>query len=252
MKLPTARLLSAFSGTSCLLLLAACGGGAGAEGPNGGLDRPPSQPPDPTPPPSEFVVHGDVFSFDTGVIANTDINLWVGTPGFGYSYWWANGPLRSDGLGLYEAQVPKSDVFLLAFNDDYVQPCAVRSKVTHDIELRIEMLPVSALNVIHAPRPQLSVEPSITGTLFETTRNGRQPIADAHLWAEDALETGLATSRSDLSGEFYLCNLPADTYIDIRRIGYEPVLVGPIGGPESAVLEVEMVREREIQDPRDP
>jgi len=61
------------------------------------------------------------------MIANADINKWVQTPGFGFSYWWANGPLRSDGLGLFEAQVPKSHVSLLAVNDDFVQPCAVRS-----------------------------------------------------------------------------------------------------------------------------
>jgi hypothetical protein len=58
-----------------------------------------------------------------------------------------------------------------------------------DIELRIEMLPASWRRMRYAPRPQLSIEPSITGTIFETTRNGRQPIADAHLSAEDALET---------------------------------------------------------------
>ena len=101
-------------------------------------------------------------------------------------------------------------------------------------------------------RNRSCVEPSITGTIFETTRNGRQAIAGARLTAEDALETGLASTRSDLSGGFYLCNLPADTYIDIRRIGFEPVLIGPIGGPESAVLDVEMVRESERLDPLDP
>ena len=227
MKLPTARLLPAIAGTSCLLLLAACGGGGGAAGTSGHTGDPRSQPGDPTPPPSEFVVHGDVFSFDTGMIANTDINIWVGTPGLGYSYWWANGPLRSDGLGLFEAHVPKSTISLFAVNDDFVQPCAVRSQVSQDVDVRIEMLPVSALNVVNAPRPQLSVEPSITGTIFETTRNGRQAIADVRLRAEDALETGLASTRSDLSGGFYLCNLPADTYIDIRKTGFEPVLRRP-------------------------
>jgi len=34
--------------------------------------------------------------------------------------------------------------------------------------------------------------------------------------------------------------LPANTYIDIRKIGFEPVVVGPIGGTESAVLEIEL------------
>ena len=145
MKMSLARLLPAITGTSCLALLAACGGGgAGAEGANGNDGGATSQPP----PPSEFVVRGELFSFDTGMIANSDINVWVETPGFGFSYWWANGPLRSDGLGLFEAQLPASDIFLFAVNHDYVQPCAVRTKVSQDVEVRIEMLPVSALNVV--------------------------------------------------------------------------------------------------------
>ncbi len=245
MKLPIARLLPAITGTSCLLLLAACSGGAGGEGPGRDIGGPASQPQEPTPPPPEFIVRGEVFSYDTGMIANADINLWVQTPGFDFSYWWANGPLQSDGLGLFEAQVPKSEIFLLGVSRDFVQPCAVRSTVTQDIEVRIEMLPVSALNVVNAPRPQLSIEPSVTGTIFETTPNGRQAISGAELWAQDALETGLATTRSDLSGRFYLCNLPANTYVDIRKFGFKPILVGPIGGTEPAVIEVELSRERE-------
>lgn len=244
MKLSLARLLPEISGTSCLLLLAACGGGgeAGNGGNNGGST---SEPHDWDPPPAEFVVRGDLFSIDTGMIADADINLWVQTPGHGFSYWWDNGPLRSDGVGRFEAQVPASDVSLLAVTDDFVQPCAVRSKVTQDVEVRIEMLPKSALNVIHAPRPQSSVEPSVTGRIFETTRNGRRAIAGANLLAQDALEIGLASTRSDLSGGFYLCNLPEDTYIDIRKYGFNPVLVGPIGGTEPAILEIELVRESE-------
>ena len=244
MKLPLSRLLPEITGTCCLLLLAACsgGGGEGNSGNNGGST---SEPPDSDPPPAEFVVRGDLYSIDTGMIANADINLWVQTPGHGFSYWWANGPLQSDGVGRFEAQVPESDVSLLAVTDDFVQPCAVRSKVTQDVEVRIEMLPKSALNVIDAPRLQSSFEPSVTGRIFETTRNGRRAIAGANLWAQDASEIGLANTRSDLSGGFYLCNLPEDTYIDIRKFGFNPVLVGPIGGTEPAVLEIELVRASE-------
>ena len=240
MRLSLTRSLRAMTGTACLLSLAACGGGA--DGHSGDIGE------DLTPPPSEFVVRGELFSIDTGMIANSDINVWVESSGFGYSYSWANGPLRSDGLGLFEAQVPTSDISLFAANDDFVQPCAVRAQVTQDVAVRIEMLPVSALNVINAPRPQSSTEPSVAGTIFVTTGNVRQAIAGADLRAEDALKTGLASTRSDLGGGFYLCNLPANTYIDIHKIGYMPVVVGPIGGTESAVLEIELQRER--YDPR--
>lgn len=244
MKLPLARLSPAITGLSCCLLIAACSSG-GSEGPSGDTGGPAPQPPEPTPPPPEFVVRGELFSFETGMIVNSDINVWVQTSDFGFSYWWANGPLQSDGLGLFEAQVPESDIFVLAVNEDYVQPCAVRSTVTQDIEVRIEMLRKSSLDVINAPRPQLSFEPSVTGTIYESASNGRRIVAGANLSAQDALETGLANTRSDLSGGFYLCNLPEDTYIDVRKVGFNPVLIGPVGGTEPLVLEIELEREIE-------
>lgn len=128
MKLPLARRVIAITGTCALQLLAACGGGgtgaadAGSHGP----DSPPSS--GPTPLPQEFDIRGEVFSFDAGMIANSPINLWVQTPGFGYSYWWAYEPLHSDGLGLFEARVPASEITLHAFKEGYVQPCAVRTQ----------------------------------------------------------------------------------------------------------------------------
>jgi hypothetical protein len=241
MKLPTSRLLPAFCCASCLSLFVACGGGSGAIDRGDDSRQPPTG--NDEPPPPEFVVRGELFSFDTGMIADTDINLWVQTPGLGFAFWGANGPLRSDGLGLFEAPVPESRISLLAVHEDFVQPCAVRARVAQDVEVRIEMLPISALNVVNAPRPQLSSDPSVTGTIYESTPAGRQAVKGVMLWAQDALETGLATTRSDLGGEFYLCNLPAETYIDIRKDGYRPVLVGPVGGREPAVLEIELIRE---------
>jgi hypothetical protein len=250
MKLPLARRVIAITGTCALQLLAACGGGgtgaadAGSHGP----DSPPSS--GPTPLPQEFDIRGEVFSFDAGMIADSPINLWVQTPGVGYSYWWAYEPLHSDGLGLFEARVPASEITLHAFKEGYVQPCAVRAQVTRDVEVRIEMLPVAALNSANAPRPQSSIEPSITGQIFEIALNGRpKAIADAVVFAMDAMEVGRADTRSDLGGGYYLCNLPQGTYLDVRKDGFKPVLVGPVGGPDAAVVDIELKHELELGDP---
>ena len=246
MKLPLARILPAITGASCLLALAACGGGsAGSAEPSTNIAPPapdPSSPSDPIPSPQEFVVRGEVLSFETGMIANSSVNLWIQTPGAGYSYWWAYGRLQSDDLGLFEAQVPGSVITLHAFQAGFVQPCAVQFQATEDVEVRIEMQSVSALNVINAPRPQLSSEPAVTGTIFESTQDGRRAIEGAVLFAEDAMEVGRADTISDRSGGFYLCNLPTETYIDVRKPGYMPVLVGPVGGPEPAILEIGLKR----------
>ena len=250
MKPSLARRVIAITGACSLQLLSACGGG-GTGAANSGSNNPDSPPSSgPTPLPQEFDIRGEVFSVDAGMIANSPVNLWVQTPALGYSYWWAYEPLHSDGLGLFEARVPASEITLHAFKKGYVQPCAVRTQVIQDVEVRIEMLPVAALNTINAPRPQSSIEPSITGHILETALNGgRKVIADAVVIAADAMEVGRADTRSDLGGEYYLCNLPQGTYLDVRKDGFEPVLVGPVGGPESAVLEIELKRKTEIIGP---
>lgn len=231
---------------TCLCLLAACGSGSGGPAVNANASNgqePDPQPPGPQPPTHEHLVSGEVFSFDTGMIGNADVNLFVYTPGFGYSYWWANGRLQTDELGLFEADVPTSDLSFLVIKDGFVQPCGFRATATQDIQVRIEMLPVSAFNTLHAPRPQTSFEPSITGVVFENTANGRVAIDDVHLWAEDYLGIGRARTRSDLSGGIYMCNLPKDTYLYFGKSGYESVWVGPIDPTQPLVLEVEMKRE---------
>ena len=99
--------------------------------------------------------------------------------------------------GLFEPAVPESEISLVVESDDFVQPCAVRSKVPEDVEVRIEMLPVSALNVMHAPLPQLSFEPSITGTCprTRTSRSARPGSSHGSL--------GRSTARSRLSSRSY-------------------------------------------------
>jgi hypothetical protein len=184
------------------------------------------------------------------MVANSPINLWIQTSGFGYSYWWAYEPLHSDDLGLFVARVPASGITLHAFKEGYVQPCAVTAQVTQDVDVRIELLPVTALNTANAPRPQLSIEPSITGRIFETTLSGRRrAVADAVVSAQDAMEVGRADTRSDLGGGYYLCNVPPGTYLDVRKDGFRPVLVGPLGGSEAAVLDIELKREVQLGDP---
>jgi len=231
MKLLFAHLPRAITGTFCLLLLTACGGGSGGR----------EEQPEPDPPLQNFVVRGELFSNETGMIANAPINLWIQSGDSGFAM-----PLSSDGLGRFETEVsPQSEITLFASKDGFVQPCAVRSHVTQDVEVRIEMLPVSALNVVNAPLPQSSAEPSVTGTIFETTPDGRQIIAGANLWLEWGVGIPVATTTTDLRGGFYLCNLPTDTYIYISKTGFKEYVVGPIGGPEAAALEIEMEREIE-------
>lgn len=243
-------LILVIAGTSCNFLLVGCGGGAGAAGPAPIVSTPP--PPSPPPslppppiPPAAHTVRGEVFSFDTGMVPNADVNLWVQTPGFGYSYWYANGPLRSDALGQFEAQVPTSEITVLAVADGFVQPCGVRGDVTDDLEVRVELLPISVFNSAVGTLPQLAREPAVTGLVFETTADGPVPVVGAGVWAEHGFEIGMATTRTNQVGWFYLCNLAEDTWLAFYKEGFVTRWVGPFDAANHPWgFEIELVRER--------
>lgn len=226
-----------------LTLLIACGSGSG-------VPASPAVPlsqgtpvPSPAPPSGPYTVEGEVFAFATGMIGNANIDLWVQQDRFGYSYWWANGPLQADAIGQFKAgNLPASDITILAFAGGYVQPCAVTVDVRDDLAVRIEMIPVSTLDAFNPPRPQLSTEPSLTGVIFEATATGRQPIVGAALWAESPIEVSLATTMSDRGGGFFLCNLGPTAWLHVDKDGFEARWIGPIDSSESQVLEIELKR----------
>src|SRR5262245_53883108 len=94
--------LPAIAEAACLALLAGCGSGSGSPAGSGGSQDPPDEPP-----PTQFAIHGEVFAYESGMIDDAQVDLWVQTAGFGYAYSLAGGPLQSDGLGQFEAAVPR-------------------------------------------------------------------------------------------------------------------------------------------------
>ena len=79
----------------------------------------------------------------------------------------------------------------------YVQPCAVTARVSSDTGVRVELVPKSAFDAIEVPRPQLAVEPSVTGRVYEVTATGDQPVAGAMVWLEEPLGITHAQTMTD-------------------------------------------------------
>ena len=229
----------AFSAVLPLLLLVGCG-----SSPDGSPSPAATVPQGTTAPKGSYTVEGEVFAFATGMIGAASVNLWVQQEKFGYSYWWANGPLASDGIGRFTADnLPASQITILAFASDHVQPCAVRIQVPSDAPVRVELVPTPTFDALNPPRPQLSTEPSVTGEIYEITATGREPIAGVNLWVEEVMDTGIATTLSDLGGRFYLCNLGRAAYLHLSKPGFQPTWVGPIDASvESQTLEIQLMR----------
>ena len=190
-----------------------------------------------------YTLTGDVFSATDGMIANVPVDIWVDLGQSGYSYWWANGEVRSDAAGRFDApNLPDSQVSVFVFKDGYVQPCAVNAAVHGDVAVRVEMMAVSTLDALDPPRPQTSVAPALTGSIYETTAAGRQAVDGATLWVESAIERPLATTVSDRGGGYFLCNLGKDVYIYVNKDGFVGQYLGPIDASQPAVLDVELIR----------
>lgn len=192
-------------------------------------------------------VRGEVFAFDTGIIEGADVNLWVQQESQGYSYWWAHGPLHSDALGIFEAPyVPDSHFSVYAHKTGFVQPCAVTSSVVgQDVAVRVELMPVAAFDAAKAPRPQMAVEPSVGGVVFETTATGRQPVAGAMIWLEETMGITYATTMSDRSGGYFVCNvgtLPTAAWLTVTKDGFESRSVGPVNSSVSQAFDIELKR----------
>jgi hypothetical protein len=165
--------------------------------------------------------------------------------GHGYGYASAHDYVVSDDFGRFLApDLPDSHVSVLAGRGGYVQPCAVTSTINGDQSVRVELMPVSAFDQTHAPRPQMAAEPSVTGQIYEMTATGRQPVAGATVWLE-FLDLVFARTISDRSGGYYVCNvgnLPNKGFVTVGKDGYQLTSVDPGNLSGSQAIDIELKR----------
>jgi hypothetical protein len=189
----------------------------------------PSANPAPNPPSAPFspiervqrgslVVDGVVEeASDAGVssLGNDAVNVWVQQPdGFGYSYWWANGPVYADASGRFAAVgLPTSvTVYAEAHRDGYVQQCtaaapAIRGNVT--INLRLVRLSNVSASPSSLP-PQGPGMRYIAGTIHEAGPEGKRPAAGVYVSYEPVSDVPAASTITDSDGRYLLCGIPSD------------------------------------------
>jgi hypothetical protein len=84
--------------------------------------------------------------------------------------------------------------------------------------------------------------PLLTGTVFEQTEHGRQPIAGADVFYE--LMSPVARTTTDSNGRFSMCRLPAALgYLSLSKTGYTTTAqVTSFESVKELHLEIEMKR----------
>ena len=185
---------------------------------------------------------GDVFAFETGPASGGAISLWVDT-GDLLPFTWFN--LSLDDQGHFAAShLPDSLIHVTAVSGGHVQPCVVRTRVPRDDAVRVEMIPESSLATLDAPRPQLVLDPTLSGTVYEMTPSGRQPVSGAsiavHLFMWDNV---IAYTMSDRGGGYFLCNVDPRSDIVVWKRGYSQKLLVQLDTSQSQVIDIELERD---------
>jgi hypothetical protein len=197
-------------------------------------------------PPGTHTLSGLVFDAYTGPVANVPVDIWVDTGGGGFSWWYVSGHgFYTDAAGRYEVKgLPSAPLKLWvgAVRQGFMQPCAVTVHMTSDITRDIEVVREETLNSFAPPRPITALEPTLTGTVYEVTSTGRQPVVDAYLYADGADGNGLvlANTRTDLSGRYFLCDMQPGMDLQIWVGGQLAKEIYPVGGPPSTTLDIEI------------
>jgi hypothetical protein len=70
---------------------------------------------------------------------------------------------------------------------------------------------------------------TLTGTIFETVDGVRQPVPGAAVWAYNENDVDLASTKSDLQGRYFLCNLPPVVALTVAKDGYQIEVVPAVG-----------------------
>ena len=174
------------------------------------------------PPPSlttNHVLSGIVMEASAGPVAGASVNVWVEQAFSGFHF----GTIETDGQGRYKvSDLPDGFVLLYASKNGYSQPCAATATVSADTVLDIELVSDST-----SQPPSKIASPTLSGVVFETTREGKRPVAGAGVAMEWFPDLPTARTKSDSAGRYLLCSLPTGPIgIWVSKPGYQATNVG--------------------------
>lgn len=88
-----------------------------------------------------------------------------------------------------------------------MQPCAATIALSADAALDVEIVSEASLSDGRAPSITIG-PPTLSGVVYETTPQGRRPVAGALVEFDWIMDLVTATTRTDAEGRYVLCNLP--------------------------------------------
>jgi hypothetical protein len=202
----------------------------------------------PTPVMTVLTLSGVVTErFSGRPVEGVSVNLYPGQGHQGYWYWQGG---RSNAAGRYtiNSRFPLMAARVVAAHDDYVQQCMVTVTLQGDATVDLTVSSVAdlaALNVPIAATPPDSR--TVSGTVFEMTATGRQPVENAFVGLDDTGTSNgfVAETRSDAAGRYLLCGMPevriTGLFAGKWQDGYKTAVFSVDPGSH-AVVDVELTR----------
>jgi hypothetical protein len=126
------------------------------------------------------------------------------------------------------------------------QPCVAGVSVNGNTTRDVHIINDPDLLGDHLPAPLLAETPTLSGTVFELTAEGRQPVAQAVVELDMIWGMGdvSATTLTDTNGRYVLCGLGGhdSTYVYVSKNGYSLADVGTVALKGDTVRDIELKR----------
>jgi hypothetical protein len=204
--------------------------------------RPPDSPlapssPPPSPPP--YVVSGILFAAGDGgsrPLAGRTVWLWVEQEAGPRSSRGSSQSAVTDSSGRYTSRVPESRVYVSAWQRGEQQSCLAAADVRSDTTLDVEISPAGSAT------PLTPAGPFVSGTVYETTPQGRKPLPDASIWLDASIDAYVGYTETDDAGRFLLCRVNKPVRMDVYRPGYQSAW-RPLSGTADMVIDIELQHE---------
>lgn len=238
------------AGMGLLLVMSACG------------EEPPSPPTAPTIPTVASSPVAPTFTL-SGVITERfsgrpveGATVWVWPFTFGQLTRWPPAGMRatpSDSAGRYAVSglpslgpvwVSTAQTWGDAFGAPYVHQCVTTVTIESDATLDMTISSTSdlvALNASTGPAPPDSR--TVSGTVFEITSNGRQPVRNVWVgWEASVMDGTVAETRTDVAGHYRVCGLPRDRITLSAAPAYGNVIYASVDAGSDAIVDIEIAR----------
>jgi hypothetical protein len=237
------------AGLCLLLVMSACGEG----------QSPPTVPTVPnvsnTPAAPTFTLSGVITErFSGRPVQGATVWVWPFT--FGQLRGWpppGMGATPSDSAGRYVVSglpllgpvwVSTAQTWGNAFAAPYVHQCVTTVTIEGDATLDMTISSTRDLVALNASTGPTSPDMrTVSGTVFEITANGRQPVENVWVgWEALVMDGTVAETRSDAAGRYRICGLPRERVTLFAAPAYGNVVYAPVDAGSDAVVDIELTR----------